>query len=284
MLRGGQGITEERVMQSYENYQAKLAATEREEEQSSEWIERQLPTWFVWLFSIVSAASTYYLSALGMKASPLYARTIGADNGALLITGLLEGSFLALVLWGHRFLKSRQQREVAAIAITVLKVVLSVNILLAFAMLSGAASTIAPIVELYAPLTIVASGWFWSYIIVHRRATVRRNKMLDTAATVEDLWAQRYEKDQKKYLEAYAQIFDGPQMDVVRNEMAIRSAIGQIASEHQITYAEAHYLYWGEWPEPEPAPEQIEPDEQQQLEPAEESEVVNGASKRWDSH
>jgi hypothetical protein len=125
--------------------------------------------------------------------SPLYDRTIGSGNAALLVLFILEGSFLTLVLLGYRILKSKPQREVGRSAIVALKIVLSANILVAFVMLAGFNSLMLPAVRFYAqwgtPVTVIGAGWLWAFIVVNRRKTILRDAMLDNAAEAEKLWS-----------------------------------------------------------------------------------------------
>lgn len=99
-----------------------------------------------------------------MKSSPLYAKTIGSENAALLVTGIIEGTFLALTVWGHKILKSQPQREWGKRGLFVLKVVLALNVIVAAVMLSGQGSSLRGMVDLYAqwgaPATVAAAIWF----------------------------------------------------------------------------------------------------------------------------
>jgi hypothetical protein len=234
-------------MKEYKEYQEKLNEVERQEAESSDAAEQHIPAAFLLIFAFISGAATYYLNEAGMRNSPLYNKTIGAENAAFLVLGILEGSFLTLTLFGHKILKSKPQRSVGKVAILVLKIVLSLNILVAFVMLAGYRSQIMPGVELYAqwgvPLTVIGAGWLWAYIVTHRRKTIMRNQMLDDAAEVERLWAEQHRIDQQRYRDAYRQISASPEMQRVREEIAVRQAIEQIAQESQITFSEADEMY-----------------------------------------
>jgi hypothetical protein len=234
-------------MKEYRDYQQKLDEVERQEAESSDAAEQHIPALFLLIFAFVSGAATYYLNEAGMRNSPLYDKTIGAENAAYLVLAILEGSFLTLTLFGHKILKSKPQRSVGKLATLILKIVLSLNILVAFVMLAGFRSQIMPAVQLYAqwgvPLTVIGAGWLWAYIVTHRRKTIMRNQMLDDAAEVERLWAEQHRTDQQRYRDAYRNISASPEMQEVREEIAITQAIEQIAQESQISFAEAEEMY-----------------------------------------
>ncbi len=233
-------------MKEYKDYQAKLDEVEKQEAQSSDAAETHVPALFLLIFAFITGAATFYLNESGMRNSPLYGRTIGADNAAYLVLGIVEGSFLTLTLFGHKILKSKPQRGVGKMAILVLKIVLSLNILVAFVMLAGYGTRIMPGVQMYAqwgvPLNVIGAGWLWAYIVTHRRKTIMRNQMLDDAAEVERLWAEQHKLDQQCYRDAYRNISASPEMQAVRDEIAVTQAIEQIAQESQITFVEAAAL------------------------------------------
>jgi hypothetical protein len=234
-------------VKEYKEYQQKLDEVEKQENQSGEAREQFIPALFLLVFAAISGASTYYLNEAGMRNSPLYERTIGSQNAGYLVLAILEGSFLALTLYGHHILKSKPQRGLGKLAIVALKVILSLNILVAFALLSRYQTMAMPLVQTYAqwgaPLTIIASGLFWTYIVTHRRKTIMRDRMLDDAAEVERLWAEQHKLDQQRYRDAYVQMSASPEMQRMREEIAAGQAIEQIAQQSQISIAEAEELY-----------------------------------------
>jgi hypothetical protein len=234
-------------MKEYKDYQQKLSDVEKQEDQSSDAAEQHIPALFLLIFAGISGAATYYLNEAGMRGSPLYDRTIGSENAGFLTLAILEGSFLTLTLLGHHILKSKPQRTVGKFATIALEVVLSLNILVAFALLSRYQTSIMPAVQTYAqlgaPLTVIAAGWLWAYIVTHRRKTMMRNQMLDNAADVERLWAEQHTLDQQRYRAAYWQMSASHEMQRMREEIAAAQAIEQIAQESQISLAEAEEMY-----------------------------------------
>jgi hypothetical protein len=234
-------------VKEYKEYQERLKGIESEEAQSSSWIEDWGPVTFLIIFAFISMAATYYLNEAGMRDSPFYARTIGRENAAYLVTAILEGSFLVLTLWGHKILKSQPQRSVGNFALLVLKIALSLNILVAFMMLIGLRQGVMPFVETYAqwgaPFTVVGAGWFWAFIVTRRRKTILRNQMLDASAEIEQLWSAQHQIDQARYREAYQDISGSAEMDELRRRIAERQAIAQIAQQCQISLDEAEALY-----------------------------------------
>jgi hypothetical protein len=238
---------EKLTVKEYKDYQRKLDEVEKQENQSGEAVEQGVPALFLLVFAFISGAATYYLNEAGMRNSPLYSRTIGAENAAYLVLAILEGSFLILTLLGHKILKSKPQRGVGKTAILALKIVLSLNILVAFALLSRYQTAIMPGVQMYAqwgaPMTVIGAGWLWAYIVVNRRKTIMRNQMLDDAAEVERLWAEQHRIDQQRYRDAYRQISASPEMQAMREEIAVAQAIEQIAQESQISLTEAEEMY-----------------------------------------
>jgi hypothetical protein len=70
-----------------------------------------------------------------------------------------------------------------------------------------------------------------------------RNQMLDDAAEFERLWAEQHRLDQQRYRDAYRNISASPEMQAIRDEIAVTQAIEQIAQESQITFAEAEEMY-----------------------------------------
>jgi hypothetical protein len=234
-------------VKEYKEYQQKLDEVEKQENQSSDAQEQFIPAIFLLFFAAISGAATYYLNEAGMRGSPLYDRTIGSENAGLLTLAILEGSFLTLTLYGHKILKSKPQRAVAKFAILALEVVLALNIMVAFAMLSRYQTQLMPAIRAYAqwgaPLTVIAAGWFWAYIVIKRRKTIMRNQMLDDAAEVERLWAEQHRLDQQRYRDAYVQISASPEMQRVREEIAVAQAIEQVAAQGQISADEAEETY-----------------------------------------
>jgi hypothetical protein len=234
-------------VKEYKEYQARLKEIGDEEDRGSSWMEDWGPVAFLIIFALISMAATYYLNEAGMRDSPFYARTIGRENAAYLVTAILEGSFLVLTLWGHKILKSQPQRSVGNFALLVLKIALSLNILVAFMMLIGLRQGIMPFVETYAqwgaPFTVVGAGWFWAFIVTRRRKTILRNQMLDASAEIEQLWSAQHKIDQTRYREAYQEISGSAEMDELRRRIAERQAIAQIAQQCQISLDEAEALY-----------------------------------------
>jgi hypothetical protein len=235
-------------LKEYDDYQNKLKDLERKEAEASEAIEQHVPALFVLVFAFISGAATFYLNEAGMKHSPLYDRTIGSSNAAFLVLFTLEGSFLALTLIGHRILKSQPQRESGKTAIMALKVVLSLNVLVAFVMLAGFQSMMLPAVRFYAqwgtPITVIGAGWLWAHIVVNRRKTILRDAMLDDSAAVERLWAEQHRLDQDRYRTAYQKIAGSQEMTEMREELAVRAAIEQIAREGNISFQDAQQIYF----------------------------------------
>ncbi|MCI0391002.1 MAG: hypothetical protein MOB07_19835 [Acidobacteria bacterium] len=236
-------------MKEYKDYQSKLSDVEKQENEGSDATEQHVPAAFLLLFAFISAGATYYLNEAGMRESPFYSQTIGAERAAYLVTGILEGSFLALTLLGHKILKSKSQRSSGKLGCLILKAVLSVNILVTFVLLAtGRQSRLMPLVQFYAqwgaPLTVIGAGWLWAHIVTHRRKTIMRNQMLDDAAETERLWAEQHRTDQKRYRDTYQNISDSPEFQELREEIAVTQAIEQIARESQITFQEAEEIYY----------------------------------------
>ncbi len=236
-------------MKEYKDYQSKLKDVEKQENEGGEMAEQHIPAFFMLVFAFMTAGATYYLNEAGMRGSPFYEMTIGSEKAALLVTIVLEGSLLAIVLLGHRMLKSLPQRKASKTALPILEGILCINFITAFVMLNkGIETAILPAVKLYAqwgaPLAALASGIFWIYIAVHRRKTIMRNQMLDDAAESERLWAEQHRVDQKRYRDTYQNISDSPEMQEMREEIAVVQAIEQIARESQITFAEAEEIYY----------------------------------------
>jgi hypothetical protein len=234
-------------MKEYKDYQKKLDEVEKQEANSSDAAEQTVPALFLLIFAGISGAATYYLNEAGMRNSPLYDRTIGSQNAVVLVLIILEGSFLTLTLLGHKILKSKPQRAVGKLAVVALKVVLSLNILVAFVMLSRFQTMALPGIQMYAqwgaPLTVIGAGWLWAYIVTHRRKTIMRNQMLDDAADVERLWAEQHRIDQQRYREAYMQMSASPEMQRMREEIAASQAIEQIAQQSQLSIDEAEEIH-----------------------------------------
>jgi hypothetical protein len=237
----------EATVKEYKEYQQKLDEVEKQENQSGDAAEQFIPAGFVILFAVLSGAATFYLNEAGMRNSPLYNKTIGGENAAFLVLGILEGSLLMLTLLGHKILKSKPQRSIGKAAIVVLEGILSLNLLVAFVMLAGYGTRIMPGIQTYAqwgvPFTVIGAGWLWIYIVTHRRKTMMRNQMLDDAADVERLWAEQHRLDQQRYRDAYRQMSASPEMERMRQEIAAAQAVEQIAQESQISIAEAEELY-----------------------------------------
>jgi hypothetical protein len=230
-------------LKQYEDYQKKLDDVEKQEDQSSDAAEMNIPAFYLIIGAVISGAATYYLNEAGMRGSPLFERTIGAQNGALLVLAILEGSFLALTLAGHRILKSKPQRSVGKFAIYGLEGVLSVNIIVASLLLSGAATAaLTPLIRLYAtfgaPLTVIGALWLWTYLVIHRRKTMMRDRMLDDAAEVERLWAEQHRLDQERYRETYQRASASPEAQAIREEIAGRAVLDQLARQGRLSEAE----------------------------------------------
>jgi hypothetical protein len=232
-------------MQDYKEYQAQLKQAETEEKNSSDAVEYFMPAGFLVIFCLISAGATYYLNHTGIAASPLYQRFVSPVNAALLILVILEGSFIALSLLGHKILKSEEQRHMGKFGLWALKIVLSLNILVAFLHLLKI--TTAPMLEAYAqfgaPVTIIGAGFLWSYIVAHRRKTKMRNQLLDDSAKVQTLWAEQYRKDQARYRATYNTIAESDEMQSLREQIAVRHAIEQIAIQSGLTFDEAARSY-----------------------------------------
>lgn len=233
-------------MQDYRDYQSQLKQTEAEEKQASDTVENVVPGVFLIVFCAISAGATFYLNHTGIAASPFYTRFVSPEYAAFLILFILEGSFIALSLMGHKILKSEQQRRIGNMGLVALKVVLSLNILVAFLHLIKITS--APMLEAYAqygaPITIIGSGALWSYLVAHRRKTMLRNQMLDDAAKARSLWAEQYRDDQKKYRAAYNTIANSQEMNQLREMLAVRHAIEQIALQCSVSFEEAAKSYY----------------------------------------
>lgn len=232
-------------MQEYKDYQNELKRTEAEEKRSNGSIEYFAPAVFLLVFCAISAGATFYLNHAGMKSSPLYEKLIGAENAAYLVLFILEGSFIALSLFGHHLLKSEEQRKAGKLGLLALKVVLSLNILVAFLHLTGITS--APLLEKYsqwgAPITVIGAGVLWSYIVAHRRKTKMRNQFLDDSAKITTLWGEQHRRDQERYRTTYETITNSDEMQSLREQIAVRHAIEQIAQQSGLTYSEASTVY-----------------------------------------
>lgn len=232
-------------MQEYKDYQSELKKTEAEEKRSSSTIEYFAPAVFLLVFCAISAGATFYLNHAGMKSSPLYEKLIGAENAAYLVLFILEGSFIALSLFGHHLLKSEEQRKAGKLGLLALKVVLSLNILVAFLHLTGITS--APLLEKYsqwgAPITVIGAGVLWSFIVAHRRKTKMRNQFLDDSAKITNLWAEQHRRDQERYRSTYEQITNSDEMQTLREQIAVKHAIEQIAAQSGLTFNEAAMVF-----------------------------------------
>lgn len=232
-------------MQEYKDYQNELKQTEAEEKRSNSAIEYFAPAVFLLVFCAISAGATFYLNHAGMKSSPLYEKLIGAENAAYLVLFILEGSFIALSLFGHHLLKSEEQRKAGKVGLFALKVVLSLNILVAFLHLTGITS--APLLEKYsqwgAPITVIGAGVLWSYIVAHRRKTKMRNQFLDDSAKITSLWGEQHRRDQERYRMTYETITNSDEMQALREQIAVKHAIEQIAAQSGLTFNEAATVY-----------------------------------------
>ncbi len=205
------------------------------------------PWFFILLGVAISAACTYYLGEQGLKNSDLYKGLIGAENTALLVVGVMEGSLVALIYGMTTFLKSSQQRQLAAIGINALKAILCLNVIAAFLLWVTKDKSSVGIVEMYAqwgtPLTICGALWFWPKILSFRHQDLQRAAVLDQSAKMADQWRQRHSQDQDNYLNAYAEIQDSPEMMEAQRAIAEFEAIQQLAAERGIPMEAAQQIF-----------------------------------------
>lgn len=233
-------------MREYRDYQESIKDVSAKAGESS-LLEDYAPAAFLLVGVFISAAATYYLNEVGLRNSPLYARTIGSQNAAILVLAILEGSFLALTLGGFAILKTLPQRVAGSRARVALKAVLSANILAAFVMLAGYHSALLPMVSAYAqwgvPLTIVGAIWFWAYVVAHRRTTLLRDSVLDVQAIAQREWADQYVEDQRAYRSAYQTIVQAPEFEGLRASIATRQAVAEISRASGLPTDEVTAIY-----------------------------------------
>ena len=224
--------------------ESKMMATEAK---NSHQLLEKTPWLFILLGVGISAACTYYLGEQGLRRSDLYARLIGAENTALLVVGVMEGSLIALIYGMTTYLKSTGQRQLAQKGIAVLKVVLSLNVLAAFGLWWTESTQANGIVEVYAqwgtPLTICAALWFWPKILNLRHQDLQRAAVLENNAKMAAEWIKRHEQDQQNFLQAYSAVQDSPEMMAAQRAIAEHEAIQQLARERNIPIEAAVALF-----------------------------------------
>lgn len=204
-----------------------------------------------WLFILIgvaiSAACTYYLGEQGLRNSDLYKGLIGAENTALLVVAVMEGSLIALIYGMTTFLKSSQQRQLAAKGIVALKAILCLNVLAAFILWLTKDKESVGLIEIYAqwgtPITICGALWFWPKILNYRHQDMQRAAVLDQNARLAEQWALRQRQDQDNYLGAYAAVQDSPEMMAAQKAIAEYEAIQQLATERGIPFEAAQALF-----------------------------------------
>lgn len=205
------------------------------------------PWLFIFIGVAISATATYYLSEQGLRNSDLYRNLIGAENTAWLVVGIMEGSLIALIYGMTTFLKSSEQRRLAAMGINALKAILCLNLIAAFALWVTKDKSSAGLVELYAqwgtPITICAALWFWPKILNLRHQDLQRAAVLDQSAKIADQWRIRHIQDQDNYLSAYSEIQDSPEMQEAQRAIAEYEAIQQLATERGIPFEAAQAIF-----------------------------------------
>ncbi len=214
---------------------------------TSHQLMEKTPWLFILLGVAISAACTYYLGEQGLKNSDLYKGLIGAENTALLVVGVMEGSLIALIYGMTTFLKSSEQRKLAATGINVLKAILCLNVIGAFALWVTKDKNSIGVIELYAqwgtPVTICGALWFWPKILNLRHQDLQRAAVLDQNAKMADEWRKRHSQDQQNYLTAYAAIQDSDEMMEAQRAIAEYEAIQQLASERGIPFEDAQMIF-----------------------------------------
>lgn len=217
------------------------------EAKTSHQMLEKTPWLFIALGVAISAACTYFLGEQGLKKSDLYRNLIGAENTALLVVGVMEGSLIALIYGMTTFLKSQGQRDLAKRGINILKAILCLNVLAAFGLWTTKDAGLLGVVEMYAqwgtPLTICGALWFWPKILNLRHQDLQRAAVLETNAKMSAEWMKRYEQDQKSYIAAYSAIQDSPEMLAAQLSIAEYEAIQQLATERGIPVEAAFALF-----------------------------------------
>lgn len=205
------------------------------------------PWLFILLGVAISSACTYYLGEQGLRNSDLYKGLIGAENTALLVVGVMEGSLVALIYGMTTFLKSSQQRDLASKGIAALKAILCLNVIAAFLLWVTKDKSSSGVIEIYAqwgtPLTICGALWFWPKILNYRHQDLQRAAVLDQSARMADQWRLRHTQDQDNYLTAYSEIQDSPEMQEAQRAVAEYEAIQQLAAERGIPMEAAQQIF-----------------------------------------
>ena len=202
-----------------------------------------------WLFlvvgALVSAGASFYIGHRGLAGNPFYERFFGSRNAAFLVVALLDGTFLALNLGLASFLKSEKQRQLARVALVVVKIILCVNIFAAFLMVQAAETM--PWISLYvtygSPFVIGGVIWLWSELFSHRRKNQMMAAALDVQAQRDAMWAKQYLLDQHRSRAAYDLASNSPQMAELRNRVARQKAIADIAAQFSLPTEEAERLF-----------------------------------------
>lgn len=234
------------MQKDFAQFKTESAVMAAEAKHSHQLLEKT-PWIFIMLGVAISAACTYYLGEQGLKRSDLYARLIGAENTALLVVGVMEGSLVMLIYGMTTFLKSVGQRELAQKAISVLKVILSLNVMAAFGLWWSKSTEANGIIEIYAqwgtPLTICGALWFWPKVLSLRHQDLQRAAVLANNARMAEEWLKRHEQDQTNFLSAYSAVQDSPEMLQAQQAIAEYEAIQQLAKERGIPVDAAFALF-----------------------------------------
>lgn len=232
-------------MNDYQQYQKSQSEFETAAENKHETTGIVVHWVFLLLGAIVSAGASFYIGHRGMAGNPFYDRLFGAQNAALLIVFLLDGTFLALCLGLASFLKSESQRNIARRALVAVKIILCLNVLAAFLLVQNAAAV--PLISFYvtygAPLIVGGTIWLWSSLFSHRRKNQMMANALDTQAKRDALWAGQYLADQARNRAAYNVIAASPSVNALRNEAARRKVIEDIAAQFNLPFNEAEQIY-----------------------------------------
>lgn len=232
-------------MNDYKQYQEAQSTYEKAANEKHEGIGLLVHWLFLVAGAAVSAGASFFIGHRGLAGNAFYDRFIGAQNAAFLVVFLLDGTFLALNLGLASFLKSEKQRLFARTALVIVKLILCVNILAAFLMVQSAAAV--PIISQYvtygSPLVVGGVIWLWSELFSNRRKNQMMAAALDVQAQRDSIWAKQYITDQHRNRQAYEIAASSPQMAALRQEVARRKAIEDIAAQFNLPFEQAEQIY-----------------------------------------
>lgn len=272
-------------MQEYQDYKDQMKTLTAKADKDYETLGGVVHWLFVAVCVFISAGATFYLNHKGLENNSFYASTIGTERAAWLVVFAVDGSLVGLLIGVSTFLKSAAQRSLASFAITATKVILSVNVLVAFVLLSGVANGVLPAVQLYtqwgAPLTVCAALWLWPELLLRRRKNVMMAAALDAVAERDNNWQAQHAKDQQAHLTAYQSVMGSDEMKSFREQIAAEQAISQIAKDAGIPLEQARAIHARMGAKNAPEPEAQRP--RLQID-ADQPRYVNGTAWHEDNH